>query len=121
MWAAANGTITFRAEAGGAGNFVVLKHDNGIETHYMHLSRFADGQKVGQRVTAKTVIGFVGTTGLSTGPHLHFGVKQNGAMIDPTKVVSMRGKAIAAHERDAFRTEVARLEEMLATIKIPHR
>jgi murein DD-endopeptidase MepM/ murein hydrolase activator NlpD len=121
VWAAANGTITFRAEAGGAGNFVILKHDNGIETHYMHLSKFADGQKVGQRVAAKTVIGYVGSTGMSTGPHLHFGVKQHGQMIDPTKVVSMRGKAIASVEQEAFRAEVARLEEMLASIKIPQR
>ena len=68
----------------------MIKHAGGIETAYMHLSKFADGQKVGQKVAAKTVIGYVGTTGLSTGPHLHFGVKQNGVYIDPAKLTPMR-------------------------------
>src|SRR5690606_594403 len=86
VWAAASGTVVHRAPSGGAGNMVILRHDGGLQTVYMHLSKFASGQKVGQRVNAKTVIGYVGTTGLSTGPHLHFGVKQNGAFIDPSKL-----------------------------------
>src|SRR5262245_40437622 len=92
VWAAAPGTIAFRGPAGGAGNFVVLRHDGGLETHYMHMSKFASGQQVGQRIPAKTIIGFVGSTGLSTGPHLHFGVKKDGAYIDPSKLVPVKGK-----------------------------
>lgn len=110
--------IVHRAPAGGAGNFVILRHDGGLETHYMHLNKFADGQKVGQRVAAKTVIGYVGTTGLSTGPHLHFGVKQNGVYIDPSKLVPMKGKGISARELAAFRAEVERLQGMLSGVKI---
>src|SRR5215470_4529865 len=85
VWAAASGIITHRGDGGGAGNLVMIKHDGGIETAYMHLSKFADGLKVGQRVAVKTVIGYVGATGLATGPHLHFGVRKNGAFIDPSK------------------------------------
>lgn len=117
VWAAAPGTIVSRGEAGGAGNMVTIRHDGGIETAYMHLSKFADGQKVGQHVAAKTVIGYVGATGLATGPHLHFGVKQNGEYIDPSKLVPLKGKAIAAKDLDAFKAEVASFEAQL--VKVP--
>ncbi len=118
VWAAAAGTISHRGPAGGAGNLVMIRHDGGIETAYMHLSKFAGDQKVGQRVAAKTVIGYVGTTGLSTGPHLHFGVKRNGEYIDPTKLTPMRGKSVTANELAAFKTEVGKLEAMFQTITI---
>ena len=117
VWAAAAGTITFRGDAGGAGNMVMIKHDSGIETAYMHLSKFADRQEVGQRVEAKTVIGFVGATGLATGPHLHFGVKENGEFIDPTKLSPIQGKPVPQKELEAFRTEVGKLEAMLASFR----
>ena len=118
VWAAASGTVTHVGPAGGAGNLVMIKHDGGIETAYMHLSKFADGQKAGQRVAAKTVIGYVGATGLATGPHLHFGVKQNGEFIDPSKLVPMRSRAVPAKELDAFKAEVGRLSAQLAAIAI---
>lgn len=118
IWAAASGVITFRGPAGGAGNLVVLKHDGGLETQYMHMSKFADGQKIGQHVSAKTVIGYVGTTGLSTGPHLHFGVKQDGAYIDPSKLVPMKGKGISPKVLVAFREEAARLQALMDDVKL---
>ena len=113
VWAAASGVVSFRGPSGGAGNLVMIRHDSGIETAYMHLSKFAS-IKVGQKIDAKTVIGYVGTTGLSTGPHLHFGVKKNGEFVDPTKLAPMRGKPVPASEIDAFRAETAKLESMLA-------
>jgi len=119
VWAAAAGVITHRGDAGDAGNLVSIKHDGGIETAYMHLSKFADGLKVGQHVAAKTVIGYVGATGLATGPHLHFGVKQNGEFIDPTKLVPVRSRAVAEKDLDAFKAEVGKLETQLAAISIP--
>lgn len=118
VWAAAAGVITTRGPSGGAGNLVTLRHDGGIETLYMHLDKFATGQKVGQRVAAKTVIGFVGTTGLSTGPHLHFGVKQNGSYTDPSKLAPVRGKRVPGKHADAFRAEVSRLDALLANAKL---
>jgi murein DD-endopeptidase MepM/ murein hydrolase activator NlpD len=113
VWAAAPGKIVSRGPAGGAGNMVVLHHENGLDTVYMHLSKFAVGQKVGQTVPAKTVIGYVGTTGLSTGPHLHFGVKQKGQFVDPTKLTPTRGVGIDKAHREAFRAEIARLQALL--------
>ncbi len=117
VWAAAAGTVTHKAPAGGAGNLVMIRHDGGIETAYMHLSKFAD-IKLGQRIAAKTVIGYVGTTGLSTGPHLHFGVKQNGAYIDPTKLTPIRAKGLSGSDLAAFKAEVGKLEAQLAAIAI---
>ncbi len=114
--AAASGTITLRAPSGGAGNMVMIRHDGGIDTAYMHLSKFAN-IKVGDKVEAKTVIGYVGTTGLSTGPHLHFGVKKNGAFVDPTKLPPMRGKPVPGKELDAFKLESARLITLMAPQK----
>jgi murein DD-endopeptidase MepM/ murein hydrolase activator NlpD len=118
VWAAASGVITHRGDGGAAGNLIAIRHDGGIETAYMHLSRFADGLKVGQRVAAKTVIGYVGATGLATGPHLHFGVKQNGEFIDPSKLVPTRSRSVPAAELDAFRAEIAKRSASLAAIAI---
>lgn len=118
VWAAAAGVVTYRAfQNMGAGNLVMIKHDSGYETAYMHLSKFAD-VKVGQRVAAKTVIGYVGSTGLSTGPHLHFGVKQNGNWIDPSKLTPIRSSGVVARDLEAFRDEVNRLESLLSAIQI---
>jgi murein DD-endopeptidase MepM/ murein hydrolase activator NlpD len=119
VWAAASGVITQRGDAGGAGNLVVLRHDGGIETAYMHLSKFAQGQKIGQRVAAKTVIGYVGATGLATGPHLHFGVKQNGNYINPSKLAPVAARALAGKDAVAFRAEIAKRLAELAAIPIP--
>jgi murein DD-endopeptidase MepM/ murein hydrolase activator NlpD len=119
VWAAAGGVIEQRGEAGGAGNMVMIKHDGGIETAYMHLSKFADGQKVGQKVAAKTVIGYVGQTGLATGPHLHFGVKQNGDFIDPSKLAPVRTRTVGAKDHDAFKAQIDKLAAQLAAIAMP--
>ncbi|MBA3540777.1 MAG: M23 family metallopeptidase, partial [Deltaproteobacteria bacterium] len=116
VWAAAPGTISHRGPGGGAGNLVMIKHADGVETAYMHLSKFAPDQKVGQRIEAKTVIGYVGATGLATGPHLHFGVKKGGQFIDPSKLAPMKGTSIATKDADAFHAEVGKLEAMLAKI-----
>jgi murein DD-endopeptidase MepM/ murein hydrolase activator NlpD len=118
VWAAASGVISHRGDAGGAGNLVMIKHEGGIETAYMHLSKFADGQQVGQRVAAKTVIGYVGATGLATGPHLHFGVKQDGEFIDPTKLTPVRSRTVPARDLEAFKAEVGKLSAQLAAIAI---
>jgi murein DD-endopeptidase MepM/ murein hydrolase activator NlpD len=113
VWAAASGRIVSRGAAGGAGNMVVISHEGGLATVYMHLSKFAAGQKVGDRVEAKTVIGYVGTTGLSTGPHLHFGVKKNGSYIDPLKVVPTRSGGVSKKEAPLFRADI---DQMIARL-----
>jgi murein DD-endopeptidase MepM/ murein hydrolase activator NlpD len=116
VWAAASGRIVSRGPAGGAGNMVVISHDGGLATVYMHLSKFAAGQKVGQRVEAKTVIGYVGTTGLSTGPHLHFGVKKDGSYVDPSKLVPVRAGGVAKKDATQFRADIDAMIARLAAI-----
>ncbi len=105
VWAAADGKIVHRADAGGAGNLVVLQHEGGMQTLYMHLSRFAKGQSVGDQVRQKTVIGYVGSTGLSTGAHLHFGVKRGGRFVDPATVKTISRPGIPAKHRAKFRDD----------------
>jgi murein DD-endopeptidase MepM/ murein hydrolase activator NlpD len=119
VWAAADGVISSRGPAGGAGNMVVLRHDNGLTTLYMHLSRFAPGQQVGQRVAGKTVIGYVGTTGLSTGPHLHFGVKKDGVYVDPLKLAPTRAAGVSKKDMDGFRAATAPIIGKLGRIQMP--
>jgi murein DD-endopeptidase MepM/ murein hydrolase activator NlpD len=118
VWAAADGRIVARGDLGGAGNCVILQHDNGLQTVYMHLSKFEKGQSVGQRVKSKTVIGFVGATGLATGPHLHFGVKQRGQYVDPFTLKMARGPAVPSKHRAQFKAEAGRLAGRLRRIPI---
>lgn len=81
--AAAAGKVSFVGRAGPNGNLITVAHDGGFQTGYSHLSRFVKGLKVGARVARKQAIGYVGTTGRSTGPHLHFSVKKRGRFVDP--------------------------------------
>ncbi|HLU68991.1 MAG TPA: peptidoglycan DD-metalloendopeptidase family protein [Kofleriaceae bacterium] len=118
VWAAAAGKIVFRGRRGGAGNCVIVKHDNGYQTTYMHLSKFRKGQKVGQRVRPKDVIGYVGMTGLATGPHLHFSVKANGRYVDPLKMKMSRGAGVAKKDRAAFEQHIGGWVTRLAAVPV---
>src|SRR4030095_11785947 len=81
VWAVANGRVMFRGWLGGLGKCVKIRHENGFESWYGHLSRYP-ALGLGQRVRQKQVIGYVGSTGLSTGPHLHFALIKNGRLVD---------------------------------------
>ena len=83
IMAAFDGKIAFAGDGKGYGNVIKIDHGGGKATAYAHMSRFADGMKIGLAVRAGDVIGYVGTTGLSTGPHLHFELYQNGVAVDP--------------------------------------
>jgi murein DD-endopeptidase MepM/ murein hydrolase activator NlpD len=85
--AVANATVTFAGGRGGYGNVVVLQHAGGISTVYGHLSRFAPGVRKGYKVRQGEVVGFVGMTGLATGPHLHYEFRVHDEHRDPLKVV----------------------------------
>ncbi len=82
----ADGVITQRAYAGGGGNTIKIKHAGNLMTGYLHLSRFADGIKVGSRVSQGQLIGYVGSTGTSTGPHLDYRIWKNGVAINPLTI-----------------------------------
>jgi murein DD-endopeptidase MepM/ murein hydrolase activator NlpD len=111
VYAAGNGKVKFRGVKGGYGNVVEIEHTGSVVTRYGHLSRFASSLKSGQRVSQGDVIGYVGMTGMATGPHLHFEYMQRGVHLDPQ--VAMRraepGPPIAPAIRDHFLTQTAPL------------
>lgn len=86
--AAFDGEVVFQGDGGGYGNLVKISHGNGRETRYAHMQKFADKGGVGAKVKAGDIIGYIGTTGLSTGPHLHFELYRNGEAIDPLGTVT---------------------------------
>jgi murein DD-endopeptidase MepM/ murein hydrolase activator NlpD len=113
VWASASGRVVEAQMKRGSGNTVVIAHSNGINTRYYHLSKFARGLRAGQTVKQKDVIGFVGTTGLSTGPHLHFSVTKNGAFVDPNKMQINRDAPVADRVgfMEAIRPRLAALRD----------
>jgi murein DD-endopeptidase MepM/ murein hydrolase activator NlpD len=104
VWAVAGGQVTQVGWSGGFGRLVKVRHDNGYVTFYGHLSRFADALRKGDRVEQKQVIGYVGSSGLSTGPHLDYRLNVRGRFVDPLKVNFPTGKPIAVKSRERFLT-----------------
>ena len=103
VYAIGSGKVIAKAyQANGGGNYVKIKHNGTYTTTYMHLSRFAKGLKVGSTVKQKEIIGYVGSTGLSTGPHLDFRVYENGRPINPLTIKSQPKKLISEANRAAF-------------------
>ena len=92
IYAAGDGRVTYRARKGGYGNLVVIKHGNNVETRYAHLSRFGK-YRVGDRVKQGQVIGYVGATGLASGPHLHYEFVVNGVHRNPRTILDKLPKA----------------------------
>jgi murein DD-endopeptidase MepM/ murein hydrolase activator NlpD len=118
VWATANGKVTAIGPRGGAGNAITLAHPNGLESVYMHLSRFARGLAAGQPVRQKQVIGYVGASGLATGPHLHFSLRQNGAFVDPRAFKPARETPLAPAYRVEFADAIAPRLTALAAIEV---
>ncbi len=102
VMAVADGTVTTCGWVGGGGNTIRIKHAKGLVSRYMHLRGFAKGIRSGVRVRQGDLIGYVGSTGLSTGPHLDFQLTRNGTPIDPLKVPSEPAEPISAANRADF-------------------
>jgi hypothetical protein len=111
--AAASGTVTFVGSKGANGNLVVLSHAQGYETFYAHLSRFAAGLKAGAKVSQRQVIAYVGSTGRSTGPHLHFSLKRSGKFLDPASQLNGPGLPMPAHDLPEYKRHVRELSAAL--------
>lgn len=109
--AVASGVVTSAGYSGGYGNLVEIRHDGGITTRYAHLSRV--DVRAGERVSQKKVIGRVGSTGLATGPHLHFEFRVKGVAKDPTKVALGGGVPLRTSEREAFKRDAGILAQLL--------
>ena len=122
IYAVADGVVNFAGRHGGHGNYVRLSHSGGLDTGYGHMSRIA--VKRGARIKAGQVIGYVGSTGLSTGPHLHFEAYRGGHTINPAGLRFVSRPQIDGKEKDAFRARLAALMgvqpgEALGTIEGP--
>ena len=107
--AAGAGRMIFRGVKGGYGNVVELAHSNGITTLYAHMSRFAREVGVGDRVAQGEVIGYVGTTGLATGPHVHYEYRVNGVYKNPARITVPKADPIPANLMEDFRAKTAPL------------
>ncbi|WP_122465596.1 MULTISPECIES: M23 family metallopeptidase [Brevundimonas] len=114
VYAASDGVVIEARRWGGYGNWVRVRHSNGLETGYAHLSRFARGLRAGQRVEQGQVIAYVGSTGASTGPHLHYEIWKNGQRINPAGVKITSGVELTGADLTAFKAEKARIDAMVA-------
>ncbi|MES2054495.1 MAG: M23 family metallopeptidase [Pseudomonadota bacterium] len=110
IYAAGDARVVFAGPKGPNGNFVKLHHDNGWETLYLHMNRIAAGIVPGMRVVQGQQIGEVGTTGRSTGPHLHYEVHIDGQPVNPLSIDTGTGRALSAKALAAFRTVRNRID-----------
>ena len=108
IMASGNGTVVAAKWCGGGGNCVKIKHNSTYSTVYAHMSKFAKGIKPGRKVKQGQIIGYVGSTGMSTGPHLHYEVIENGKRINSQKLKLPSGKILKGNDRKNF--EIARIK-----------
>lgn len=113
VMAAGDGSVLRAARAGGYGLMVELRHKSGITTRYAHLRGFAPGVRTGARVRQGDVIGYVGATGLASGPHLHYEFRQNGVARNPGSVDLGNGDPVSPQELAAFQAERDRLTHLM--------
>jgi len=115
-----DGTVAFVGKQGGYGNVVTINHQGRYSTVYGHLSRFASGLRKGQHVGQGQVIGYVGMTGMTTGPHLHYEFKQGGVQRDPLNVALPDGKPVSDAQKASFVEKTSDLFAQLDTFRNTH-
>ncbi|MGQ3676715.1 peptidoglycan DD-metalloendopeptidase family protein [Xanthobacter sp. TB0139] len=113
IYAAGNGTVRYARWKSGYGKHTEIQHANGYVTTYSHQSGFARGVREGAKVRQGQVIGYIGSTGLSTGPHLHYEVKINGNFVDPLRIRLPRGKALRGKMLSSFQKERERIDTLM--------
>lgn len=113
IYAAGEGVVKRAQWVSGYGRYVELTHANGYRTAYAHMTRIASGMQPGTRVRQGQIIGYVGSTGYSTGPHLHYEIKINGRTVDPLKVRLPRDKALPNKYRRKFDQTIAQIQELM--------
>ncbi len=113
------GVVAWVGPLGPSGNLVTVMHPNGVETGYAHLSKFAPGIKVGMKVGPRQLVGFVGSTGRSTGPHLHFSAKKDGKFFDAETLKLDGERVMPGIDRAAFLEAKADLDKRLDAIPLP--
>ena len=115
--ASGSGTVTRARWCGGGGNCVKIKHNSTYETIYAHMKSFAKGIKEGRKVKQGQVIGYVGSTGLSTGPHLHYEVIVNGKKVNSQKLKLPSGKTLKGEERKQFELDRIKIDLKLSDLR----
>jgi murein DD-endopeptidase MepM/ murein hydrolase activator NlpD len=113
IFSSGNGMVDKVGWEGGYGKYVRVKHNNGYETAYGHMSAYARGIEPGKRVRQGQVIGFVGSTGLSTGAHVHYEIVVNGRFVDPMRIRLPRGRVLEGPMLAGFEKERERVEGMM--------
>ena len=121
IFASGNGVVEKVGWEGGYGKYVRLKHNNGYETAYGHMSAYARGLEPGKRVRQGQVIGFVGSTGMSTGAHVHYEILVNGRFVDPIRIKLPRGRSLEGPMLAGFEKERDRLDVMMSNRGSPAR
>ena len=112
IYAAGDGRIVEEGRKGGYGNYIRIRHNGEYSTAYAHMSRFAKGMSPGRRVQQGEVIGYIGTTGRSTGPHLHYEVLRDDSQINPMSVKQPPNIQLAGADLQRFENEVARIDRL---------
>ncbi|RJR16523.1 MAG: hypothetical protein C4581_09880 [Nitrospiraceae bacterium] len=114
-----DGKVVFAGTKGGYGRFIAVRHPNGYETYYGHLSKIDKGVRSGARVDQGQVIGYVGSTGLATGPHLHYEMRINNKPVNPLSIKMPRGESVPAKLMAEFRSFRNQMDTQLASIRPP--
>ena len=117
IMASGSGTVTRARWCGGGGNCVKIKHNSTYETIYAHMKAFAKGIKEGRKVKQGQIIGYVGSTGMSTGPHLHYEVIVNGKKVNSQKLKLPSGKVLKGEARKEFELERIKIDLKLSNLR----
>ncbi len=118
IMASGSGTVTRARWCGGGGNCVKIRHNSTYETIYAHMKNFAKGIKEGRKVRQGQIIGYVGSTGMSTGPHLHYEVVVNGKKVNSQKLKLPSGKILKGNERKDFEIERIKIDLQLSELRV---
>jgi len=116
IYASGEGVITFAGTKGGYGNYIQIKHNGTYSSAYAHMHRFASGMRPGKAVKQGQVIGYVGSTGRSTGPHLHYEVIKNGHKVNPMGEKFQTGKILKGTELANFKANIGKLKQQIASM-----
>ncbi|HDH50186.1 MAG TPA: M23 family metallopeptidase, partial [Nitrospirae bacterium] len=117
--AAGGGTVLFAGYKGQNGKMVKIRHSGGFETYYGHLSRIPKRVRKGRKISQGDIIGYVGSTGLATGPHLDYRIRQNGKFVNPLKIRLPRGKAVPKSLMAEFKKVISDMETRLTSLTRP--
>lgn len=116
IFAAGDGVIDFAGRKGGYGKYIRIRHNSEYQTAYAHMHRYGKGMRKGKRIRQGDVIGYVGTTGRSTGPHLHYEIIRKGAKVNPMRVRMPSGKKLKGEELARFQTTKVQFDQQYADL-----